>query len=89
MEREVRIRRRADAAAAGPLRPVMLRQCPHCGGDVRLVRDIYGAYRQCLQCSREIAPETLVVTPAPAPAMPAGQPERRAGRREVAERAVA
>lgn len=87
MEREVRIRRRADAAAAGLLRPVMLRQCPHCGGDVRLVRDIYGAYRQCLQCSREIAPETLVVTPAPA--MPAVQPERRAERREVAERAAA
>ena len=89
MEREVRIRRRADAAAAGPLRPVMLRQCPHCGGDVRLVRDIYGAYRQCLQCSREIAPETLVVTPAPTPAMPAGQPERRAERRGIAERAAA
>ena len=31
-----------------------LGSCPHCGGDVRQVRDIYGDYRQCLQCSREI-----------------------------------
>ena len=37
-----------------------LGSCPHCGGDVREVRDIYGDYRQCLQCSREIP-----VDPAP------------------------
>ncbi len=37
-----------------------LGSCPHCGGDVRHVRDIYGDYRQCLQCSREIP-----VDPAP------------------------
>lgn len=35
-------------------RRVDLGSCPHCGGDVRRVRDIYGDYRQCLQCSREI-----------------------------------
>ena len=35
-------------------RRVDLGSCPHCGGDVRQVRDIYGDYRQCLQCSREI-----------------------------------
>ena len=29
--------------------------CPHCGGNVRRVRDVYGAYCQCLQCSREVA----------------------------------
>ena len=46
-----------------------LGSCPHCGGDVRHVRDIYGDYRQCLQCSREIHADT-------APAMhsaPVGQ----------------
>lgn len=49
-----------------------LGSCPHCGGDVRHVRDIYGDYRQCLQCSREIP-----VDPAPMiqPA-PAAQPAR-------------
>ena len=35
-------------------RRVDLGSCPHCGGDVRQVRDIYGEYRQCLQCSREM-----------------------------------
>ena len=38
---------------------VALRMCPHCGGNVRKIRDIYGAYLQCLQCSREIQPAAL------------------------------
>ena len=86
MERNALIRPRAAAAAAAGLRPVLLRRCPHCGGDVRLVRDIYGSYRQCLQCSREIAPEALT---APAPIPNAGAAERRPQRRAVAERAAA
>lgn len=36
-----------------------LGSCPHCGGDVRHVRDIYGDYRQCLQCSREIPADPM------------------------------
>ena len=73
-------------AAAGrvrrPRRQVYLRACPHCGGDVRLARDIYGASWQCLQCSREIRPAVRperaplpAMTPAPAPATTA-PPER-------------
>ena len=85
MEMEARIRRRADAAG---LRPVLLRHCPHCGGDVRLVRDIYGAYRQCLQCSREIAPEALVVSAGVSGAT-AGASEPQTRRRAIAERAAA
>ena len=51
-------------------RRVDLGSCPHCGGDVRQVRDIYGDYRQCLQCSREIpAYPAPMVQSAPA-AMP-------------------
>ena len=46
-------------ASAVRVRRLQLRQCPHCGGDVRLVKDIYGSYRQCLQCSREITPVTI------------------------------
>ena len=43
-----------------------LGSCPHCGGDVRNVRDIYGDYRQCLQCSREVpAQPAPVVQEAP------------------------
>lgn len=54
-------------------RRVDLGSCPHCGGDVRQVRDIYGDYRQCLQCSREIPrdPAPMVqAVPAAAPATP-------------------
>ena len=55
-------------------RRVGLGSCPHCGGDVRRVRDIYGDYRQCLQCSREIPAD-----PAPmiesAPAARPGTPK--------------
>lgn len=44
-----------------------LGSCPHCGGDVRQVRDIYGEYRQCLQCSREITADPApMVQSAPA-----------------------
>ena len=44
-----------------------LRGCPHCGGNVRKIRDIYGAYLQCLQCSREIEPAALLAAPLHAP----------------------
>jgi Zn ribbon nucleic-acid-binding protein len=27
-----------------------LRRCPRCRGDVRTNRDVYGEYRECLQC---------------------------------------
>ena len=48
-------------------RRVDLGSCPHCGGDVRQVHDIYGDYRQCLQCSREIpADPAPMVQSAPA-----------------------
>lgn len=45
---------RTRSVRGAPRRRVALGSCPHCGGDVRQVRDIYGDYRQCLQCSREI-----------------------------------
>ena len=44
------VSRRALRSAVGLL------MCRHCGGNVRKIRDIYGAYLQCLQCSREIQP---------------------------------
>jgi len=28
-----------------------LKKCPRCGGDFFLEKDIYGWYKQCLQCS--------------------------------------
>ena len=27
-----------------------LKTCPRCGGDVHSSRDVYGPYRECLQC---------------------------------------
>ena len=54
---------------------VALKGCPHCGGDVRLARDIYGAYLQCLQCSREIQPGALAPSVQRTPAAAAASPQ--------------
>ena len=51
-------------------RRVDLGSCPHCGGDVRQVRDIYGDYRQCLQCSREIPVDPAPMVQSAPAAMP-------------------
>ena len=71
MENKVNIERFVRGARR---RRVAMRACPHCGGDVRLHRDIYGAYLQCLQCSRELQPDALTLpacrTPAAAPLDP-------------------
>ncbi len=56
MENSVSIERVANGALR---RRVGMGACPHCGGNVRAIRDIYGAYRQCLQCSREIKPGSM------------------------------
>ena len=45
-------------------RRMQLGACPRCGGDVRRVRDIYGTYLQCLQCSRELHPDAMTAVPA-------------------------
>ena len=58
MDSKININRFAQARRR---RRFAQRACPHCGGDVRSVRDIYGAYLQCLQCSREINPAALVL----------------------------
>ena len=58
MESRVSIERFSQGARR---RRAELRACPHCGGNVRKIRDIYGAYLQCLQCSREIQPAALAL----------------------------
>lgn len=58
MESKVSIERFSQGARR---RRAELRACPHCGGNVRKIRDIYGAYLQCLQCSREIQPAALAL----------------------------
>ena len=60
MESRVSIERFSQGARR---RRAELRACPHCGGNVRKIRDIYGAYLQCLQCSREVEPAALMATP--------------------------
>ena len=52
-------------------RRVDLGSCPHCGGDVRQVRDIYGEYRQCLQCSREMPSDPAPMVQSAPAAVPA------------------
>lgn len=71
MERKVKI---AQLEPGARRRRVHLGACPHCGGDVRLARDIYGAYRQCLQCSREIHPGAQPATHAAPAEIPAIAP---------------
>ena len=56
---ELPVAQPAPATADRRTRRLHLGACPRCGGDVRLGRDIYGAYYQCLQCSREISPAAL------------------------------
>ena len=29
---------------------LQLKACPRCRGDIHVNRDMYGSYRQCLQC---------------------------------------
>ena len=29
---------------------IQLKACPRCSGDIKLNRDIYGNYAECLQC---------------------------------------
>lgn len=35
-------------------KPMKLKSCPKCGGDVCRTRDTFGVYHQCAQCGREI-----------------------------------
>lgn len=71
MERKVKI---AQLEPGARRRRVHLGACPYCGGDVRLARDIYGVYRQCLQCSREIHPGAQPAPHAAPAEMPAIAP---------------
>jgi len=32
------------------LSTMKLKSCPRCGGAVRITSDMYGAFKQCLQC---------------------------------------
>ena len=56
MERKVNSKRSVLGARR---RQMHMGACPHCSGDVRWVKDIYGTYLQCIQCSREIAADRL------------------------------
>ena len=29
---------------------LLFKACPRCGGDIQVNRDIYGDYKECLQC---------------------------------------
>ncbi len=61
MEKNVRVQDRLNGG-----RRLHLKACPRCGGDVRQVRDIYGPYLQCMQCSHEVIPPGLAA-PATSP----------------------
>ena len=45
-----------------------LKACPRCQGDLHTNRDIYGSYRECLQCGYMVDEEktnSLLATPYP------------------------
>lgn len=33
---------------------LLLKSCPRCQGDIHINRDIYGEYRECLQCGQMV-----------------------------------
>ena len=33
---------------------LLLKSCPRCKGDVHINKDIYGEYRECLQCGQMV-----------------------------------
>ena len=35
-------------------RVLYLKACPRCGGDVHTNRDLYGPYKECLQCGHMV-----------------------------------
>ena len=47
---------------------VYFKNCPRCGGDMHNNRDIYGAYKECLQCGLMVDIDKRSKTPAPAAA---------------------
>jgi len=44
-----------------------LKACPKCGGDLKIEKDSYGQYKQCVQCGwiRDISDEGAIIEPAP------------------------
>jgi len=52
---------------------IKVKNCPKCGGDVRIDRDEYGWFEQCLQCGHTRDLETIVVNP---PQPQKGQPQK-------------
>ena len=46
---------------------LMLKACPRCRGDLYIDRDIYGQYKQCIQCGHmeDLAPATRASSQAP------------------------
>lgn len=42
-----------------------IKGCPKCGGDVRVDRDEYGWFEQCIQCGHTRDLETVVAHPQP------------------------
>lgn len=44
---------------------IKIKGCPKCGGDVRIDRDEYGWFEQCLQCGHAHDLENIVLHPQP------------------------
>ncbi|MFA5316129.1 MAG: hypothetical protein WC369_01740 [Dehalococcoidales bacterium] len=42
---------------------IRLKSCPKCGGDVRVDRDHYGWFEQCIQCGHTHDMEVIAVNP--------------------------
>ena len=61
---------RAMKANGGDFPMLYLRSCPRCKGDMHSNRDMYGAYKECLQCGHMVdlkQPDGLVAVAAQQP----------------------
>lgn len=45
---------------------MLLKGCPRCRGDLRVGKDFYGEYKQCVQCGymEDLEPRTLLAATA-------------------------
>lgn len=57
------------------VRMLKLKSCPRCKGDVRIDRDEYGWYEECLQCGYVCDLESVVITQKQDPGKPKVVPE--------------
>ena len=56
-----------DAGCKGVMRVMRFKSCPRCKGDIRLDRDHYGWYEECIQCGYMHDLQSIIEVKQPVP----------------------